>query len=41
MIDGFNEGGSISKQGADARKGGVTIDEAIAALVAIEGKRQI
>jgi NAD(P)H dehydrogenase (quinone) len=41
MIDGFNEGWiEFKSQGANNRKGGVTIDEAITALVAIEGKRQ-
>jgi uncharacterized protein YbjT (DUF2867 family) len=35
MIDGFNEGWiDFKNQGADGRKGIVTIDEAIAALVA-------
>jgi NAD(P)H dehydrogenase (quinone) len=41
MIDGFNEGWiDFKNRGANARKGGVMIDEAIAALVAIEEKRQ-
>ena len=39
MIDGFNEGWiDFKTQGANSRKGRVTIDEAIAALVAIEEK---
>lgn len=42
MIDGFNEGWiDFKTQGANSRKGRVTIDEAIAALVAIEEKRQV
>ena len=42
MIDGFNEGWiDFKTQGANGRKGRVTIDEAIAALVAIEEKRQV
>jgi NAD(P)H dehydrogenase (quinone) len=42
MIDGFNEGWiDFKNQGANGRKGRVTIEEAIAALVAIEEKRQI
>jgi uncharacterized protein YbjT (DUF2867 family) len=40
MIDGFNEGWiDFKNQGANGRKGRVTIDEAIAALVATEEKR--
>jgi NAD(P)H dehydrogenase (quinone) len=39
MIDGFNEGWiDFKNQGANGRKGRVTIDEAIASLVAIEEK---
>jgi NAD(P)H dehydrogenase (quinone) len=39
MIDGFNEGWiDFKNQGANGRKGRVTIEEAIAALVAIEEK---
>jgi NAD(P)H dehydrogenase (quinone) len=42
MLDGFNEGWiDFKNQGANARKGRVTIDEAIATLVAIEEKRRI
>jgi NAD(P)H dehydrogenase (quinone) len=42
MIDGFNEGWiDFKNQGANGRKGRVTIEEAIAALVAIEEKRQV
>ncbi len=42
MIDGFNEGWiDFKTSGANSRKGRVTIDEAIAALVAIEEKRQV
>jgi NAD(P)H dehydrogenase (quinone) len=42
MIDGFNEGWiDFKNQGANGRKGHVTIEEAIAALVAIEEKRQV
>jgi NAD(P)H dehydrogenase (quinone) len=42
MIDGFNEGWiDFKNQGANGRKGRVTIDEAIAALVAIEEKGHI
>jgi uncharacterized protein YbjT (DUF2867 family) len=41
MIDGFNEGWiDFKNQSADVRKGRVTIDEAIAALVAIQEKRR-
>ena len=42
MIDGFNEGWiDFKTQGANGRKGRVTIDEAVAALVAIEEKRRV
>jgi NAD(P)H dehydrogenase (quinone) len=42
MIDGFNEGWiDFKTQGANSRKGRVTIDEAIAALVAVEAKKQV
>jgi NAD(P)H dehydrogenase (quinone) len=42
MIDGFNEGWiDFKTQGANSRKGRVTIDEAIAALVAVEAKEQV
>jgi NAD(P)H dehydrogenase (quinone) len=42
MLDGFNDGWiDFKNQGANARKGRVTIDEAIATLVAIEEKRRI
>ena len=40
MIDGFNEGWiDFKNQGAAARKGSITIEEAIAALVAIEERK--
>jgi len=42
MIDGFNEGWiDFKTQGASGPKGRVTIDEAVAALVAVEEKRQV
>jgi hypothetical protein len=42
MIDGFNEGWiDFKTQGANGPQGRVTIDEAVAALVAIEEKRQV
>jgi NAD(P)H dehydrogenase (quinone) len=42
MIDGFNEGWiDFKTRGASGLKGRVTIDEAIAALVAIEEKRRV
>jgi NAD(P)H dehydrogenase (quinone) len=42
MIDGFNEGWiDFKTQGANSRKGRITIDEAIAALVAVEAKEQV
>jgi NAD(P)H dehydrogenase (quinone) len=42
MIDGFNEGWiDFNAERANGRKGRVTIDEAIAALVAVEEKRQV
>jgi NAD(P)H dehydrogenase (quinone) len=42
MIDGFNEGWiDFKHQSADNRKGRVTIDEAIAALVAMKEKRPV
>jgi NAD(P)H dehydrogenase (quinone) len=42
MIDGFNEGWiDFKPAGANSRKGRVTVDEAIAALVAVEAKKQV
>jgi NAD(P)H dehydrogenase (quinone) len=42
MIDGFNEGWiDFKNHGAAARKGRVTIDEAITALVAVKEKGHI
>jgi NAD(P)H dehydrogenase (quinone) len=42
MIDGFNEGWiDFKTQSANSRRGRVTIDEAIAALVATEEKRRV
>ncbi len=41
MVDGFNQGWiDFNNRGADARKGVVTIDEAIAALVANKERKQ-
>jgi NAD(P)H dehydrogenase (quinone) len=42
MIDGFNEGWiDFKPEGANSRKGRVTVDEAIAALVAVQARKQI
>jgi NAD(P)H dehydrogenase (quinone) len=42
MIDGFNDGWiDFKPAGANSRKGRVTVDEAIAALVAVEAKKQV